>query len=97
MITRAGCECDIPAVPVAGRLLFFPYRAPVMSLISPSLQLHRPVFRTGIGNMFEWQAPALIKPAEALVPLVSSFHNYPCNSFIIYLNKAVLWPNIHWI
>lgn len=31
----------------------------------------------------EWQAPVLIKPAEALVPLVSCFHNYPCISFII--------------
>lgn len=73
------------------------YAESLSSALSPSLSRFSSVLQIGTVKRLEWQTPALIKQTEALVPLVSSFHNYPCNSFIIYLNEVARWPNIQWI
>lgn len=54
-------------------------------------------FELVLGKKIEWQAPVLIKPAHALVSLVSSFHNYLSNLFIILFNKVAQQLNIQCI
>lgn len=79
----AAIAAAFPPVPACAMVAVLYHTELLCWALSPSLRILDSVLWIGIGSSSEWQAPALIKPAEALVPLVSSFHNYPRNSFII--------------